>query len=98
MTSPKFTLTPMELAFFHKCLSSKICIRIFKALLVNKTLNISAISRKVGCTNRDAVQHLKNLSSLGTVEEEFHSGLHTFTLKEGDFTELMRHVVELLEV
>lgn len=97
MASSRFALTAEDLVLFHRCLSSKICIRIFKTLLNSRVLNISAISRKVGCTNRDGLRHLKNLVKLGMVEEEFYAGLHNFTLKMGGFTELMEQAVEILE-
>jgi hypothetical protein len=61
MTEKGFTITPAELVTLHDCLSSKICVNIF---LKNPTLNISAISRKTGCTNSDAIKHLKNLAKL----------------------------------
>ncbi len=93
----KFVLTPTELVTFHKCLSSKICRRIFKTLITYRKLNISAISRKVGCTNRDGIRHLRNLAELNIVEEEFHHGLHTFTLKKEAFTRLMEQAIKIIE-
>jgi len=92
-----FNLTPEELVVFHECLSSKVCIRIFEALLANGKLNISAISRKAGCSNSDALRHLRNLLRLGIVQEEFYAGRHTFTLRGGDFTDLMEQAITILK-
>ena len=97
MLQPKFALTPEELVTFHKCLSSKICVRIFQVLSKNNTLNISAVSRKARCTNNDAVKHLRNLAKLGIISEEFYSGRHTFTPKDGQFTELMNQTIKIME-
>ncbi len=97
MSQSRFTVTPEELLMFHGCLSSKICVNIFQALLKSSVLNISAISRKVGCTNNDALKHLRNLAKLGIVEEEFYAGRHTFTLKSVEFTELMKQAIKLME-
>ena len=79
----------------HECLSSKICIRIFQALLKNGTLNVSAISRKAGCNNDRCIEHLRKLAKLGIVQEEFYAGRHTFTLKKGDFADLMEQAIRL---
>jgi predicted transcriptional regulator len=97
MTEKGFTITPAELVTLHDCLSSKICVNIFRVLLSRNTLNISAVSRKVGCTNNDALKHLKNLTKLGIVHEEFYSGRHTFTLKNGQLTELMKQAMKIME-
>ena len=97
MAESRFTLTPEELVVFYECLSSKICVNIFQALLDRSPLNISAISRKTGCTNSDAIKHLKNLAKLGIVHEEFYAGRHTFTIENGQFTELMKQAIKLTE-
>ncbi len=87
----------MELVVFHECLSSKVCIRIFHALLANRSLNVSAVSRKAGCNNDRCIDHLKKLIKLGIVQEEFYAGRHSFALKKGDFTDLMEQSIMLLE-
>ena len=97
MSQPRFTLTPKELVAFHECLSSKLCLRIFRILLTNHVLNISAIARKARCNNRDALKHLKNLARLGIVQEEFYAELHTFTLKRVEFTRLMEQAIKSME-
>jgi len=97
MTEKGFTITPEELVILHHCLSSKICVNIFQALLKNPTLNITAISRKTRCTNSDALKHLNNLAKLGIVHEEFYAGRHTFTLKNGQLTELMKQTIKVME-
>ena len=98
MGEPSFEITPQQLATFHKCLSSKVCLRIFEIMQNSGKLNISAISRKAGCSNGTCVKNLRNLAKLSIVEEESHFGLHTFSLNDGDYTELMKQAVELLEV
>jgi len=97
MPNSRFTLTPLELVVFCECLSSEVCVRIFQTLLEKRTLNISAISRKVGCTNIRGLNHLRNLARLGIVHEEFYAGRHAFTLKKGESTELMRQAIEAME-
>ena len=97
MAESRFTLTPGELVVFHECLSSKICVNIFQALLDRSPLNISAVSRKTGCTNSDAIKHLKNLAKLGIVHEEFYAGRHNFTLNRVEFTELMERAIKIRE-
>ena len=97
MTSSTFNLTPEQLVIFQECLSSKVCIRIFQTLLRKRALNISAISRKVGCTNNDCLEHLKKLTMLGIIEEEFYAGRHSFTIKKGNFTELMEQAIKTKE-
>jgi len=97
MTEKGFTITPEQLVTLHDCLSSKICVNIFQALLKNPTLNISAISRKTGCTNNDALKHLRNLAKLGIVSDEFYAGRHTFTLKNSQLTELMKQTMKIME-
>jgi predicted transcriptional regulator len=87
----------MELVIFHECLSSKVCLRVFQALLTNRSLNVSAISRKAGCNNDRCIEHLRKLSKLGIVEEEFYAGRHSFALKKGDFTDLMEQAIKLME-
>ena len=87
----------MQLVIFHECLSSKVCIRVFRALFTSRSLNVSAISRKAGCNNDRCIEHLKNLGELGIVEEEFYAGRHTFTVKKGDFTDLMEQSIMLME-
>ena len=91
-----FDVTPEELVFLHRCLSSKVCVKVFKTLQAESILNISAISRKAGCNNNDALRHLRNLSKLGIVQEEFYAGRHTFTLKKGCLTELMKQAITVI--
>jgi len=64
--------------------------------LANKSLNVSAISRKVGCNNDRCIEHLKKLAKLGIVQEEFYAGRHSFALKKGDFTDLMQQTITLM--
>jgi predicted transcriptional regulator len=97
MTESRFTLTAEELVAFHECLSSKICVNIFQALLDRSPLNISAISRKTGCTNSDAIKHLKNLAKLGIIQEEFYARRHTFALDRTGFTVLMEQAIKAME-
>jgi hypothetical protein len=97
MGSVRFAVNPKEMAIFHRCLSSKLCVRIFNVLLAEGKLNISAISRKAGCTNNDGIKHLRSMAELGIVKEDFYAGLHMFTLKEGGFTELMKETVGILK-
>jgi predicted transcriptional regulator len=96
MSEPSFTVTPNELVLLHRCLSSRICVRIFQVLRESGVLNISAISRKTGCTNNDGVRHLRTMVVLGVVDEEFYAGRHTFTLKRNDLVELMEKAIEEL--
>jgi predicted transcriptional regulator len=91
-----FNVTPEQLVIFHECLGSKVCIRIFQVFLANKSLNVSAISRKVGCNNDRCIEHLKKLAKLGIVQEEFYAGRHSFALKKGDFTDLMQQAITLM--
>lgn len=65
MSGPSFSVKPRELVRFHRCFSSKICIRIFKVFRDDNVLNISAIARKAGCTNNDALRHLRSMVELG---------------------------------
>jgi predicted transcriptional regulator len=90
-------VTPEQLVIFHECLGSKVCIRIFQVLLANRSLNVSAISRKAGCNNDRCIEHLRKLSELGIVEEEFYAGRHSFAMKKGDFTDLMQQAIRLME-
>jgi hypothetical protein len=93
----KVAVSPTELATLYKCLSSKICIRIFNILsLERRPLNISAICRRAGCTNGDGVKHLRTLAKIGVVDEEFWSGLHIFKVKDGDLTELLKQTLTVL--
>jgi len=89
-------VTPEQLVIFHECLGSKVCNRIFQAFLVNRSLNVSAISRKVGCNNDRCLEHLKKLTKLGIVQEEFYAGRHSFALKKGEFTDLMQQTFSLM--
>ncbi|HID56298.1 TPA: ArsR family transcriptional regulator [Candidatus Poribacteria bacterium] len=93
----RFEVTPREAAAIYRCLSSKICRRLFKALYRERRMNITALTRRVGCTNRKGVTHLRVLAEIGIVEEEFAAGLHTFTLKKGRLTELMMETMKVLE-
>lgn len=96
MSEPSFTVTPRELVLLHRCLSSRICVRIFQVLRESGVLNISAISRKAGCTNSDGVKHLRTMAELGVVDEKFYAGRHTFTLKRNDLVELMEKAIKEL--
>ena len=97
MARTNFKVTQEDLILFYKCLSSKLCLRIFGILQDRRKLNITSISRKARCSNGTSIKHLTNLASLGIVEDEFQSGLHEFRLKNGDHTELMTQAIELLE-
>ena len=93
----RFEVTPKEVAAIHKCLSSKVCRRLFKALYKRKKMNITALARKAGCTNRKGVTYLRKLAEIGVVEEEYLAGLHTFKLKNGMLTELIKETMRVLE-
>ena len=97
MSEAKFKVSPEELVVLHKCLSSKLCLRIFHIMKRHKKLNVTAISRKAGCSNKTSVKHLRNMARLNMIEEELYSGLHKFALKRGLFTELMDETVKLLK-
>lgn len=92
-----FNVTPKDLVLLNGCLCSKSCIRIFQILLVDRSLNVSAISRKAGCNNDRAIEYLKKMVKLGIVKEEFYGGRHSFTLKKVDFTDLMQQAISLME-
>jgi len=92
-----FAVTPVELVVFRKCLSSRVCVRVFQILQEREGLNLSAVSRRARCSNRDGLRHLRNLARLGIVHEEFYAGRYTFTLKRGDNTELMKQTIEIME-
>ena len=93
----RFEVTPKEVAAIHKCLSSKVCRRLFKALYKRKKMNITALARKAGCTNRKGVTYLRKLAEIGVVEEEYLAGLHTFKLKNGRLAELIKETMKVLE-
>ena len=93
----RFEVTPKEVAAIHKCLSSKVCRRLFEALYKRKKMNITALARKAGCTNRKGVTYLRKLAEIGVVEEEYLAGLHTFKLKNGRLAELIKETMEILE-
>jgi len=93
----RFEVTPKEVAAIHRCLSSKVCRRLFKALYREGKMNITALARRAGCTNRKGVTHLRKLAEIGVVEEEFAVGLHTFKLKNGRLTELIKETMRVLE-
>jgi predicted transcriptional regulator len=97
MPMSTFNITPEQLVIFHECLGSKVCIRIFQVFLANRSLNVSAVSRKVGCNNDRCIEHLKKLAKLGIVQEEFYAGRHSFALKKGDFTDLMQQAISLMD-
>jgi len=92
-----FEVTPKEVAVISTCFSSKTCRGLFKALCREKKMNITALTRKVGCTNRKATTYLRALANIGVVEEEITPGLHTFTLKNGRLTELIKETIKILE-
>jgi predicted transcriptional regulator len=92
-----FNVTPEQLVIFHECLGSKVCIRIFQVFLANRSLNVSAVSRKVGCNNDRCIEHLKKLAKLGIVQEEFYAGRHSFALKKGDLTDLIQQAISLMD-
>ena len=93
----RFEVTPKEVAAIHRCLSSKVCRRLFKALYREGRMNITALARRVGCTNRKGVTHLRKLAEIGVVEEEYLAGLHMFKLKNGRLTELIKETMRVLE-
>jgi len=95
MKRRRLEISPRELVLLHRCLSSKICIRIFRVLHENGVLNISSVSRRARCNNKDALKHLRNLEKLGIVHEEFYAGRHTFTLKKNDLSEFLKRAVEI---
>ena len=97
MPMSTFNITPEQLVIFHECLGSKVCIRIFQVFLANRSLNVSAVSRKVGCNNDRCIEHLKKLAKLGIVQEEFYAGRHSFALQKGDFTDLMQKAISLMD-
>ena len=97
MPMSNFNMTPEQLVIFHECLGSKVCIRIFQVFLASRSLNVSAVSRKVGCNNDRCIEHLKKLAKLGIVQEEFYAGRHLFVLKKGDFTDLMQQTISLMD-
>lgn len=97
MSSCIFKVTPEELVFFHECLQSKVCIRIFHVLLEKGTLNVSVISRKARCNNYRCIENLKKLARLGIVQEEFFAGRHSFSLNKEDLTGLMRQAINFME-
>lgn len=92
----RFSVTPAELVTLHECLSSKVCIRVFQALLRDSNLNVSAISRKAGCNNDRCIEHLRKMSELGIVSEEFYAGRHSFSLKGGELTKLMEGAIGVI--
>ncbi len=93
----RFKVSPRETAAIHLCLSSKICRRLFKTLYKEKRMNITALTRRVGCTNRRGVKYLRILAGIGIVEEEITAGLHRFKLKSGELTDLVKETIEVLE-
>ena len=97
LVSSTFNVTPKDLVLLNDCLCSKACIRIFQILLVDRNLNVSAISRKAGCNNDRAIEHLKKMVKLGIVQEEFYAGRHSFALKKVDFTDLMQQAISIME-
>jgi predicted transcriptional regulator len=97
MTEAKYQISPEELVVLHKCLSSKVCLRIFHIMKRHRRLNVSAISRKARCCNKTSVKHLRNMARLNIIEEELYSGLHKFALKREPFIELIDQTVKLLE-
>ena len=97
MTEAQFRVSPENLVALHKCLSSRVSLRIFHIMKRHRNLNVSSISRKAGCSNKTSVKHLRNMAKLSIIEEESFSGLHRFALKRGPFTELIDQTVGLLE-
>jgi len=93
----KFEVTPREVAAIHRCLSSRVCRRLFKALYRQRKMNITALARKAGCTNRKCVIYLRKLAEIGAVEEKYLAGLHTFQIKNGRLTELINEAIRVLE-
>jgi predicted transcriptional regulator len=93
----RYAITPGELILLHRCLSSRICLRIFRALQEKGVLNITAIARWAGCNNRDALSHLADLAELVIVHERFYSRRRTFTLQRNRFTELMKKTVDAMD-
>jgi len=94
----RYAVSAEELVLLHGCLSSKLCMRIFKILCAERgALNISAICRKAGCTNNNALRHLRRLVKLGVAEEKLLTGLHTFKIKRGGMAELLIKAERFLE-
>jgi DNA-binding IclR family transcriptional regulator len=94
----RYYVNPEELAVLHMCLSSKLCMRIFRIISAEKgAINISAICRKAGCSTGNAKRHLQRLVRLGVVEEEQLCGLHIFYPKQGEMARLLRRTMEELE-
>jgi len=89
-----YSVTPKELLLLRRCLSSKVCLRIFKTLQRMPALNITALALKTGCNNRDALSHLATLCELGIVQETHYSRRRTFKLLRTDLTELLKGAIE----
>ncbi|MCD6464989.1 hypothetical protein J7L27_01305 [Candidatus Bathyarchaeota archaeon] len=47
----RFAVTPRD-AIIHRFLSSRACMRLFNAPYSKGRMNISALARRAGCTNR----------------------------------------------
>ena len=97
MTTENASLTPKELVLLSRCLHSKVCMRIFKVLVSSPTLNISAISRRAGCTNARSLSHLSNLTRLGIAHEKFYTRIHMFKLMRTPLTVLLEDAFALVE-
>jgi len=94
----RYAVSAEELVLLHGCLSSKLCMRIFKILCAERgALNISAICRKAGCTNGNALKHLRRLVKLGVVEEKLLTGLHMFNIRRSGMAELLIKAKRFLE-
>ena len=93
----RYSVTPDELLLLNRCLSSKVCLRIFKTLQRTPSLNITALALKAGCNNRDALLHLGNLCDLGIVRERYYSRRRTFKLLRNELTDLIKKAVEVIE-
>jgi len=93
----RFAVNPVEMILLHRCLSSRVCIRIFRVLREAGALNISAIARKANCTNNDAKRHLEKQVRLGIVRERFYAGRHTYTIQNNRLTELMVRALDAMD-
>jgi len=93
----KFTVTPEDVVAIHRLLSSRVFLRLYRALRSEGRMNVSALARKAGCINRRAAALLRILAGMGVVEERFRSGLHIFKIKDGELAELLKRTVEIID-
>ena len=93
----RYIVSPKELLLLHRCLSSKVCLRIFKTLQRTPALNITALALNSRCNNRDALRHLSNLCELNIVRERHYSRRRTFILERNELMDLIKKTVEVIE-